>query len=89
MIVSLFIYIGSYIIGFFALLLPNWTIWPDTVKDGVFYFADKIGDLNIILPIDEWFDALQLFIRFLTYFLIFKLVVGLINWLRGSGSIYT
>jgi hypothetical protein len=89
MIVSLFLYIFSYLIGFFALLLPDWTIWPQDLKDGIYYFADKIGDLNIILPIDNWFIAAQTFVRFLIYFLIFKLIVGIINWIRGAGSIYT
>jgi hypothetical protein len=87
MITSLFLYIFGYIIGFFAMLLPNWTIWPQDLTDGISYFASKIADFNIIVPIINWFLAAHLFLQFLVYFMIYKSLVGLVNWVRGSGSI--
>lgn len=84
----LFLVAGSIFKILFG-LFPTWTIWPDSVIDGVSFVVATIAKLNFFLPgvISTMFDCLAFFINFLGYFLTYLIIKKIFNWFRGAEGI--
>jgi hypothetical protein len=67
--------------------LPHYSIWPDSILNGITYLINSITIINFIFPIDTLFFCLNLFINFLIYYYGARLLIYIFNWLRGSGEI--
>lgn len=85
MIVTLVIYIINIFLSILVLLLPSVNIIPQKVYDSIAFIIDKLVDLNsIFLIVDNILIALVFFIKFLVYFLTYKIIIKLINLMRGA-----
>jgi len=83
---AIFYLLGS-ILSIVSAIAPTWVIWPQTLLDGVNYFAVAIAKLNFLLPIDTLFDCIEFFAGFLAAYYSVKGLVSLVNWIRGAGEI--
>lgn len=86
MIADIFLFVLGQIIHFIAGLLPTWSLWPQSLLDGLTYFAGAIGHLNFLLPIDSLFTVILFMVNFEVYYLGAKLLMKLANYIRGTGS---
>lgn len=88
MIITLLIYIISSLFGMIALMLPAIQLWPDSVLNAISWFFSCIYDLkSIIFFIPQLLAALSFFLTFLTYFILYKLIIKAIGLLRGSSNL--
>ena len=87
MVTNILLYSISFLLKQIADILPEWSIWPDEVLAGLYYFFANLAKLNIILPLDVIFDCLLFFINFIVIYFTAKLVLMVINFFRGSGEI--
>lgn len=88
MITSAIIYLMSILLATIALVLPDLQVWPDKVLNGIGFFVDNIMSLNsLFFFVDNLLGAISFFLKFLTFFIIYKLSVKFINWIRGADSI--
>lgn len=86
MIIDIVLYLIGYLLNFISIILPTWTIWPQTLLDGFSYFASAFARLNFLLPINTLFNCLSFLIGFEATYLSVKLTMKLFNFLRGTGS---
>jgi len=87
MIVTIGIYIVSIFIGLIALILPDLHVWPTVVHTSIQSFFGTIIKLDsAIFFIDILLNAFVFFLRFLTYFFIYKITIKVLNYFRGVGS---
>lgn len=87
MITTAIIYVISLLIGVLGFLLPSFQIWPDSVFEAFDYFITNLTDLSVLfIFIPTIFTALIFFIKFLTYYLTFRISVKIFNYLRGVGA---
>jgi hypothetical protein len=86
MITELILSLLGYIFQIIGIILPTWNVWPDNVFHTLNYFGGLIGDYNFIFPVDTLFNVILIFTRFLTYFMIAKLIAMIFNYLRGTGK---
>lgn len=87
MIVDIFAWLLGWVITIIGTILPNWVIWPDTILDLANYVATWLAKLNTWLAVDTFFDAVDAFIIFLSFYIPIRLLLMLINWIRGTGKI--
>ena len=87
MIITIFIYILSSIMGIIEKILPRYQIWPDVVLNGLNYFATTLSDFNILFPIDTLFQCMIFIGDFLSAYLIVRLILIVINFFRGTGEL--
>lgn len=84
-----------YIFGFFidttasiaTFISFDWHVWPRGVLDGFTYFFQSLMKLNLLFPIDTLLQAILFLVGFLSIFYSVKILLKIINWTRGSGSI--
>lgn len=86
MIITGLFYILTFFISFIVLLLPTWSIWPDSLLTGLTYFFSSLAKLNFIFPIDTLFTVLLFIVNFEILYFSSKLVMKLFNYFRGTGS---
>lgn len=87
MILDLFAWLIGWVITIIGTILPNWVIWPDSIMDMATYVATQLAKLNTWLPVDTFFDVTDALIIFLSFYIPIKLLLMLINWIRGTQSI--
>lgn len=91
MIIDILLYIVSIILGSIGSLIVfvsnGWSIWPDAVLQGFKYFFTHLMDFNIILPVDTFLLVISTVIKFDVAYISTKLVLKLVNWIRGAGGI--
>lgn len=86
MITDIFIYLIRIFLDFMVWLLPTWQVWPQALIDGLTYVFASMAKLNFIFPIDSLFLVLTAFIYFEVAYLGAKLVMKLLNYIRGTGN---
>lgn len=86
MIITLFLFLISYVLNFLCIILPTWQIWPQALLDGLTYFFQQIAVFNFLFPIDTLFSAIILFLYFEAGFFTAKLILKFVNYVRGTGS---
>jgi len=87
MITTVLLIIISYFLGFLALLLPAWTVWPADIIAGIKYVFNTLATLNFIFPIDTFLHCLNFLADYAALFFSAKLIINIINWFRGAGEI--
>jgi hypothetical protein len=87
MIVDLLIYVFSLMIDTIVLILPTWTVWPQSLLDGLNYLAQSMAKFNFILPVDTFFACVQFFILFETLYLTTKILLKFFGFVRKSESL--
>ena len=89
MILTFIIYILNIFLSSVAFLLPSINIIPDAVFSGISFFIDKLIDLNsMFLIIDNLLIASVFLIKFFVYFLTYKIIIKLINLIRGADGLH-
>jgi len=78
--------VGS-ILNLLGTHLPTWNIIPQSFLDGITWVLSQMTVFNILFPIDHLFFDLNILFNFLIYFFIAKLLISIVNWVRGSGEI--
>jgi len=83
------IIIDIFSIAFRALnaILPEFSIWPDIVVNGIRDFCGWIMELNWIFPADSFLHALGFFVEFVGWYYFVKLIIWLFNWARGADGV--
>lgn len=72
------------ILGF---LSQGLSIWPQTVLDGLTYFFISLMNIDFLLNITALLQAIKFLVAFEIVYVGAKLVIKLVNWVRGSGEI--
>ena len=86
MIITLLLYLITAFLTTIVWLLPTWTLWPDTLLDGLTYFFTAIAKFNFIFPIDSLFAVILFIVNFEVLYLTVKLIMKIFNYARGTGS---
>jgi len=87
MIITLVIYVIAIILGMIAMLLPDWRVMPQPVYDTITFLVDKLIALDsIFLVFSIFLGVFIIFLKFLTYFALYKITIKVVNYLRGTGS---
>lgn len=91
MITSLIFYILFFILGLVAdlsnLIFRGWSIWPSQFLTGLTYFLTCLMKFDMWLNIVGFYVVLKWFMGFLALYYSGKILLQLINWIRGSGKI--
>lgn len=88
MIFTALIYIISVLFNMVALALPAFQILPQIVFTSIDFFFTKLMELNSIFYfIDNVLIVGLFFLKFLAYFLLYKLFVMTLNYFRGAGGL--
>lgn len=91
MIVSLLLYLLSFVLSIFSSLrffiAQGWSIWPSNVLDGLTYFLTQLMNWDFLLNITELLTALKWLLGFIIIFLGVKLALKIANWIRGASGI--
>lgn len=82
----LLILLGAILIGFNG-ILPTYSVWPTGFLDAITSLLSNLKIINFIFPVDSLFLCVNIFIHFLIYYYIVRLIIGVVNWARGSGEI--
>jgi len=69
-----------------AVILPEWSIWPPALTDGLTYVFSSLAKINIIFPIDQLFTVILFLITFEVAFFTTKIILMAFNFFRGSGK---
>jgi hypothetical protein len=86
MIFTFLFYILSLFLGNIVIILPTWTLWPNSLLTGITYFASSMAKLNFIFPIDSLFSVILFIINFEVLYFLAKLIMKIFNYVRGTGS---
>lgn len=88
MIITLFIYVTASLFGIISTLLPDFQVFPSEVFNGISWFTTTMLELNsIFLVVPIILNALVFLLKFISYFLLYKISIKAINYLRGSNSL--
>ena len=91
MIASIFLYIFSFILSIMSALTDfiaqGRSIWPDNVLNGLTYFFTQLMNWDFLLNITQLLTAIKFLIAFEVIYLLVKLALKIINWIRGAGPI--
>lgn len=91
MIITLLIYILSFILGaisgLMTLLANGWSIWPSSVLSGMTYFFTQLMNFNFLFPVDTFLAVLIFMVRFDVIYVGVRLLLKMFNWIRGSGGL--
>lgn len=74
-----------YVLDF--LLIGKITIWPDELLNGLTYFFTNLMNFDFVLNIGQLLLVLQFLFLFFILYVPARLIVKLVNWIRGAGSI--
>lgn len=78
MITDIIIAILSWVLNGIVYFLPKWSIFPPEFLDGLKYFFQTIGGLNIIFPIDKLFSVLLFLLSFEIAYYSAKLIISIV-----------
>lgn len=91
MILTVLLYILSYILKIVITitdsLADGWSIWPDTLLNGLTYFFTSLMTFDFLLNIVALLTVLKWLFGFLAVYVSIKLLLKIINWFRGSGEL--
>jgi len=86
MIITMVLYLISFILLTVSALLPTWQIWPDDLLAGIQYLSQSTQSLNFILPIAELITVFLFFIHFEVGYVSAKILAKIFNYVRGTGK---
>jgi hypothetical protein len=88
MILDIALYVIGQFISWVALLLPAFSIYPDSLLNGLQFFGEKISSLDFfIFDIPKLFGILIFIIQFEIYYFTALKIVSIINFFRGGGKL--
>ena len=79
-IMDLLVYILDFLVGGFSL-------WPENLVDGLTYFFTNLMNFDFVLNIYQLILVIEFLYLFFLVYVPAKLIVKVVNWIRGSGSI--
>ena len=68
-------------------IAQGWSVWPDSLLSGLTYFFTILMNWDFLLNITQLLTAIKFFIAFLVIYLLIKLALKIINWVRGAGPV--
>jgi len=86
MLFDIAIYLVSYLLRFFALLLPSWSV-PDFFINAMFWLKGLLFTFTALFPVNELFVTLYIILMFELSVAGVTVVRKILNYFRGSGSI--
>lgn len=86
MLIDVILGLFGYIIQAIATLLPEWQVWPDSVFNGLEYFAQTFATLDFLIPVATVFSAFLFLVNFFVAYFTAKLITKVANFFRGTGS---
>lgn len=87
MLVTLAIYIVAILFGMISILLPDFQVLPQAIFDSIHWFFSQLLELDsIFLVISTILTGIVFFLKFLSYFALYKITIKAVNYLRGAGS---
>jgi hypothetical protein len=91
MITTIILYILSFSLATIStisdFIARGWSPWPASVLDGLTYFFVNLMKFDFIFNIRQLLLAVKWVILFDLIYICVRLLMKLINWARGSGSI--
>lgn len=91
MLTTFILYILSFILslvaGFSNIIAKDVSIWPPIVLQGLTYFFTSLMKIDFVLNIVQLLTSMKWLVGFLIVYVLIKLFLKLINWLRGSGEL--
>jgi hypothetical protein len=87
MIGDLIFFIFTKMIEAVSFILPAFSLWPQTLIDGIGYFFASLMKFNIFFPIGTGIDALVFFLDFSAVYLTAKLSIKVVSFMRGSNAL--
>jgi hypothetical protein len=87
MIPSIFFYILGTLLYAMAIFLPEWSIYPPAILEGLTYIGSAAAKLNFIFDMFSLFAAFVFIFQFLAYYYLAVVVISIINFFRGSGAV--
>ena len=88
MIVDIILYVFGSLVGWTAALLPDWSLYPTGLIDGIEFFGEKIAGLNFfIFDIPEIMKIGIFILTFEIYYFTANKIASIINFFRGSGKL--
>lgn len=90
MILDIVLTIFSFIINTIGSILKfisgDFSLWPDSVLNGLTYVCETLMKLNIFFPIDTLLQAIKYLFGFFSLWVVARLVIMIFNFFRGSGE---
>lgn len=86
MLIEILLSLISYLIRFFAWLLPNWQL-PDNITESFKDIISGIFAWDFLFPIVEISQVLFIIITFEITLLTARSIAGIISLIRGGGRI--
>lgn len=91
MITDVFLYVFGFFINTIAsissFISQDWHVWPQPLLDGLTYFCNSLMKLDFLFPVGDLLLAVLFLISFLSVYYSVKILLMIINWARGAGSI--
>jgi len=87
MFIELMLVILGYFLKLLIIVLPTWNLWPQVVFDAIDFFVIVFAKLNFLFPVDTLFNCIIFLITFISIYYFAKLIIKLINWIRGASGI--
>lgn len=91
MITSLILYLLSFILSILGALRffisQDFSVWPDSVLNGITYFLSLLMNWDFLLNTTELLTAIKWLVGFEVIYLGVKLALKIINWIRGASGI--
>jgi hypothetical protein len=87
MILNLFLFLFDLLMKAFIAALPTYSLWPQAFLDTINYAISSLGLINFIIPVNSIIICVDILAHFFFYYYLVKLILGIANWIRGSGEI--
>lgn len=91
MITSVLLYVLSFILSLVSALTDfiaqGWSVWPASVLSGITYFFTQLMNWDFLINVVALLTAIKWLVGFEVLYLSTKLVLKIINWVRGAGPI--
>ena len=91
MIITLLLYGISFFLdmasGASNLIAKNYTIWPSNVIDGLTYFFTNLMTFNFLLNVYQMLLSIKWVVTFIVIYVLVRLFLKFINFVRGSGEL--
>lgn len=87
MLTNIILLLVTWFIKLVSFLLPTYQAISSNFASGLSYFFSTLATLNFFFPIDQLFTALLYLINFEIAYYSVKLVVKIVNFVRGSGEL--
>lgn len=88
MILDIGLYLFGTIINWLIILLPDFSIYPDQLLNGISFFGEKMASLDFFIFDVPAFMVIFLFIlQFEIYYFLALKIASIANFFRGSGKL--